>query len=205
MKALVLLALTIGTAQAQDSILTYHGLDMPGTITSFNQTTMMSTSQAFDASYIVQLDVSGSVAANDLKLVSVTAIASHYLFSLPSSLVGLGGPDFCSLAGCIDLTTKNGQLTGATVALSGNGFAAGIGPAGDSLFYQFGITSGDPCILRFNGQLCTISTANQTAGTWTVTTSSVPEIDASSAASGLTLLFGALAVLRPQRKSAKKP
>ncbi len=205
MKAFALLALTIGTAHAQDSILTYHGLDMPGTITSFNQTTMMSTSQAFDASFIIQLDISGSVAANHLKLVSVSAIAGRYLFNSPSSLVGLGGPDFCSMSGCIDLTTKGGQITGATIAVSGSGFAADVAPAGDSLFYQYGITGGDPCILGFNGQLCTISTANTTAGTWTVTTSSVPEIDPSSAASGLTLLVGALAVLRPKRQSAKKP
>jgi hypothetical protein len=198
-KTLALIALTIGTAQAQDSILTYQGMDMTGTITAFNQTTMMSVSQAFDASFLVQLDISGSVAANDLKLVSAEMIASHYIFDLPKSLVGLGGPDFCSMIGCIDLTTNSGRITGATIAISGNGFAADIGPAGDSLLYQFGII-GDECVLRFSGQLCTITTANKTPGTWAVKTTSVPEIDPTSAASGLMLLWGILAVLRSKRK-----
>ena len=35
MKTLALLALTVGMAQAQDTTLTYHGLDMTGTSTTY--------------------------------------------------------------------------------------------------------------------------------------------------------------------------
>jgi hypothetical protein len=205
MKTLALLALTVGMAQAQETTLTYHGLDMSGTATTLNTSTaMVIASSAFDASFFVQLDISGSLADHDLKLISADLIVSHYILNLPSSLVGQGGPDFCSLGGCIDLTTKNGQITGATIAISGTGpgvftNTANIGPAGDSFYYAFG-DPGATCN-RASGE-CILSAANKTPGTWSVATSSVPEIDPTSAASGLMLLFGSLAVVRSRRKGA---
>jgi len=131
-------------------------------------------------------------------------IGNQYILDLPSSLVGQGGPDFCSLGGCIDLTTKNGRITGATIAISFSGGvfnnAANIGPAGDSFSDSF-YDSYDMCLNRASGE-CILTAANKTPGTWTVATSSVPEIDPTSAASGLVLLFGSLAVVRSRRKSA---
>ena len=202
MKTLALLALTIGMAQAQDTTLTYHGLDMTGTSTTldFSTGTVLGSS-GFDASFFVQLDISGSLAAHNLQLLSADVIGGPYILEFAHPLVGQGGPDFCSLAGCIDLTTKNGQITGATIAISGSGFAsfntANIGPAGDSFYYAFG----DPGSTCMNGSgECILTAANKTPGTWTVATTSAPEIDPTSAASGLTLLLGTLAVLRSKRK-----
>jgi hypothetical protein len=201
MKTLALLALTVGMAQAQDTTLAYHGLDMTGTSTTLDLSTgTVIGSSAFDASFLVQLDISGSLAAHDLQLLSADVIASHYILDLPSSLVGQGGPDFCSLGGCIDLTTKNGQITGATIVISGSVGTANIGPAGDSFAFSFG-DPGDTCMNHASGE-CVLTAANKTPGTWTVATTSVPEIDPTSAASGLMLLFGSLAVVRSRRKSA---
>ena len=192
MKTLALLALTVGMAQAQDTTLTYQGLDMTGTSTDIGSYGIVSS--GFDTSLYVQLDISGSLAAHDLQLLSAFAIGSHYVLDT-SSLVGQGGPDFCSLGGCIDLTTKNGRITGATVAISigGGSVSASIGPAGDSFVYSF-YDPGDMCGNNRASGECILRTANMTPGTWTVVTSSVPEIDPTSAASGLMLLFGSLAV-----------
>jgi hypothetical protein len=199
MKTLALLALTVGMAQAQDTTLTYHGLEMTGTSTTYSFTKIVS--RGFETSLNVQLDVSGSLAAHDLQLLSAFVIGSHYILDT-SSLVGQGGPDFCSLGGCIDLTTKNGRITGATIAISSGGgiVSANIGPAGDSFVDSF-YDAGGMCLNGAAGE-CILTTANKTPGTWTVATSSVPEIDPTSAASGLMLLFGSLAVVRSRRKSA---
>jgi hypothetical protein len=153
----------------------------------------------FDTNFFVQLDISGSLAAHDLQLLSAFVIGSHYILDT-SPLVGQGGPDFCSLSDCIDLTTKNGRITGATVAIGSGGgsVSANIGPAGDSFVYSF-YDPGDMCGNNRASGECILSTANMTPGTWTVATSSVPEIDPTSAASGLLLLFGSLAVVRSRR------
>lgn len=204
MKTLALLALTVGVVQAQETTLTYHGLDMSGTATTLNTSTaMVIASSALDASFLVQLDISGSLADHDLKLLSADLIVDHHILDLPNLLIGEGGPDFCSMSSCIDLTTKNGRITGATIAISGSGSGvmntANIGPAGDSFYYAFG-DPGATCN-RASGE-CILTAANKTPGTWTVATTSVPEIDPTSAGSGLMLLCGSLAVLGSRRKSA---
>jgi hypothetical protein len=202
MKTLALLALTVGMAQAQDTTLTYQGLDITGTSTTYGPYGMVSS--GFLATFFVQLDISGSLAAHDLQLLSAYVAANQYVLDLPSPLVGQGGPDFCSLGGCIDLTTKNGRITGATIAISFSGGgvvnSANIGPAGDSFSYSF-YDPGDTCLNMASGE-CVLTAANKTPGTWTVATSSVPEIDPTSAASCLMLLFGSLAVVRSRRKRA---
>lgn len=200
MKTLALLALTVGIAQAQDTTLTYQGLDMTGTSTDYGSYGVVSS--GFETNFFVQLDFSGSLAAHDLQLLSAFVIGSHYILDT-SSLVGQGAPDFCSLGGCIDLTTKSGRVMGATVAISSSGgsVSANIGPAGDSFVYSF-YDPGDMCGNNRASGECILRTANMTPGTWTVATSSVPEIDPTSAASGLMLLFGWLAVVRSRRKHA---
>jgi len=206
MKTLALLALTVGMAQAQDTTLTYQGLDMTGTSTTYESVPpfMVIGSSGFEASFFVQLNISGSLASHDLQLLSADVIGNQYILDLPSSFVGQRGPDFCSLGSCIDLTTKNGRITGATVAISFSGGGvmntANIGPAGDSFSYSFA-DLGDMCMNQASGE-CFLTAANKTPGTWTVVTSSVPEIDPTSAATGLTLLFGFLAVMRSRRTSA---
>jgi hypothetical protein len=166
----LLLALTVGMAQAQDTTLTYHGLDMTGTSTTYSRVGPFS--HGFEANFFVQLDISGSLATHDLQLLSAVVIGNQYILDLPSSLVGQGGPDFCSLGGCIDLTTKNGRITGATIAISFSGGvfnnAANIGPAGDSFSDSF-YDSYDMCLNRASGE-CILTAANKTPGTWTVAT-----------------------------------
>jgi hypothetical protein len=100
----------------------------------------------------------------------------------------------------IELTTAQGVVTGAIVnwdnpAIGGSyiyDVSFSIGPQGDS--YD-NIVAGGPtgeCI-----PYCGVMESNSTPGTWQVVRT--PEIDPASAASGLTLLLGSIAVLRGRR------
>jgi hypothetical protein len=97
----------------------------------------------------------------------------------------------------IELTTANGVVTGAIVdwdkpAIGGSyifDVSFSIGPQGDT--YN-NIVAGGPsgeCI-----PYCGVMESNSTPGVWEVVR--VPELDPTSAAAGLTLLLGVVAVLR---------
>ena len=113
-------------------------------------------------------------------------------------------------SGCVTLTTSGNAVTGATIGIANNGyhespFALNIGPSGDSFsevtafdgYYGCGYSGNQTGTFTYvgNGSLCSMNVSNPTAGVWTV----VPEIDTTSAASGLTLLFGSLLVLHGRR------
>jgi hypothetical protein len=139
---------------------------------------------------------------------------------LPSTY--LNGASSCAQGGgfasCLTLTTLGDTVTGATISLNNyqprtTGFELTIGPNGDaySLFVFGGGSYGclPPGVGDFTGNYvgpasaspCTVNVSNPTAGVWSVGPSRVaaPEIDPTSAASGLTLLLGGLMVLRDRR------
>jgi hypothetical protein len=101
----------------------------------------------------------------------------------------------------IALTTANGVVTGAIVdwdkpAIGGSyifDISFSIGPHGDTYNnFAAGGPSGE-CL-----PYCGVMESNSTPGVWEVVRA--PEIDPASAASGLTLLLGSIAVLRGRRK-----
>jgi hypothetical protein len=130
--------------------------------------------------------------------------------------------DFCGPGdGCIDFTTSHGAITGATIGISGSTYHSAfdtlsIGPGGDSLSYLYGSVNGGcqsvplvhgtnsaGTVFTYSGPTirpCSINAGSSAAGTWTVTgVLAAPEIDPASAAGGLTLLLGGIAVLRGRR------
>jgi hypothetical protein len=106
-------------------------------------------------------------------------------------------------------TDANGVLTGWNIAVVGGIFegtnapsfaAITIGNAGDT--YSSGFSN--PSCNAPPGvpvDCYTVTESNAAAGFWKATVTQAPEMDPASAASGLTLLLGGLAVLRSRRKS----
>ena len=105
-------------------------------------------------------------------------------------------------------TDANGMLTAWNIVVSGGIFAGTntpsfaaitIGNAGDSFSSGFSSPScsappGVPV------DCFTITESNAAPGDWKASVTQAPEIDPASAASGLTLLLGSVAVLRGRRK-----
>jgi hypothetical protein len=172
--------------------------------------------------FTVSLTVDGSISANDLTLVSTAfnfngsnGVANFSpSIELDAQVITFGGVDFSVPGGDIILTSSNGAITGATVDLRNTPFREpssliDIGPTGDSFTYGYGgglggcqdlVLSG-PNPVPYAGPAinpCSVSASNATPGAWLVTTQA-PEIDTRSAASGLTLLLGGLAVMRGRR------
>ncbi len=182
----------------------------------------ISTTATFDAT----ITYSGSVAQNNLVIdsyqINVTANNGQNfelqeigqgLYPTGSQCPGAGGQ-----TGCLSLNTSGNTVTGATITLDYKGagghttfFDVSIGPNGDAFsemlwgngaygcsnsnsqgaFNYVGPASANPC---------TMNVSNPTAGVWTTApVVPVPEIDPTSAASGLTLLLGSMLVLRGRR------
>jgi hypothetical protein len=228
-KILGLVALLTGPATAQETTLNFQGGDMTGTST-FLPTGLTAPANGgipdlptapVIGTFTGSIVVDGSIAAHNLNLVdfgftftgnngtpfSVDAEPGQFAF-----LSG-GGVKFTSPTGEIDLTTSHGAITGASVFLS-DSFSHGpsdtlsLGAGGGSFTWEFGSTGGNCDNLKpqFEGGVYTGSTINPcslqvsgSSGAWLVTTTA-PEIDPASAASGLTLLLGGIAVLRGRRK-----
>jgi hypothetical protein len=182
----------------------------------------VSTIAAFNAS----VTYSGSVAQNDLVVdsyqINLTANNGQNfqlldigpgLYPTGSQCPGIGGQQ-----GCLSLTTSGDAVTGATINLNYLGagghttfFDVSIGPSGDAFSetawaaVAYGCsTGGYDGIFTYVGPNsalpCTMNVSNPTAGIWTtVPPTPVPEIDPTSAASGLTLLLGSVLVLRGRR------
>jgi hypothetical protein len=131
--------------------------------------------------------------------------------------------DFCGAGdGCIDFTTSHGAITGATIDITGANYhlpfdTLSIGPSGDSVSYLYATSNGGcqsvPLVHGANGtgtmftytgptiRPCSVNAGSASAGTWTVTGAlAAPEIDPASAAAGLTLLLGGMAVMRGRRQ-----
>ena len=231
----LLIAMAVpAVASAQTEALDYQGYVMGGTSSVLAPSymsgtpiggitlTKLSTTATFDA----QVTFSGSVAQNDLLIVSyqvdVTAINGNSFAAftnLGGGFVGdatlNSGGALCyttsaSVAGCINLTTSGGAVTGAVFNMSTEWLKApniqfAIGPDGDAFSYYVPPVSSNGChgstfytavYIGPANAPCAINVGNPTAGVWSVKSLNAPEIDPSSAASGLTLLLGSLLVLR---------
>jgi hypothetical protein len=241
----ILVMLTAGlmaapiAAIAQITTLSYDGDLMAGTSTYLptglivpNGTFATLPTAPVTGEFTASLAVSGSLAANNLKLISfdVTFNGSNGIpgFSPvidfgPAPLDSFGGPSFCTDAafggGCINLTTSNGAITGATWDLVNKGYhrsysTIDIGPTGDMFTFVYATTdgtcenqahppplSGGNVYTGMSINPCLVRASNKTPGEWLVTTIAAPEIDPAAAASGLLLLFGGVAVLRGRRKT----
>jgi hypothetical protein len=120
-----------------------------------------------------------------------------------------GGPG--QSASFVFSTDASGALTGWNINILGGilsgtnspSFAAiTLGNAGDS--YSAGFSSPSCAALPGVVTGCfTIAESNNASGSWSSTITRVPEIDSASAAGGLTLLFGSLAVLLSRRKNSR--
>lgn len=107
-------------------------------------------------------------------------------------------------------TDANGVLTGWNIDIVAGIFGGTNSPS----FADVTITNpGDTFSSGFSTPSCAappgvvtpcfnIFESNSAAGHWSSALTSAPEIDPASAATGLTLFFGALAVMRSKRKSA---
>jgi hypothetical protein len=122
----------------------------------------------------------------------------------------------------ICVTTADGAITGATVGLVDSAYRGtpsqlSIGPQGDMASYLYSTTlqgtcgniaSEGPPGATYTGSTispCSVQAASSTPGTWTVTTTSAPEIDPGTAASALTLLAGFAALVRGRRRATAGP
>jgi hypothetical protein len=216
-------------ATAQVTTLFYQGDFMTGTSTYLpvgltappdGQATLP-TAPVLGA-FTVSLTVDGSISANDLTLVSnaINFNGSNGVanfspnIQLDAQVSSFGTVDFSVPGGDIILTSSNGAISGATVDLRNTPFhepssLIDIGPTGDSFTYGYGGGQGGCVNLAISGpnpvpyagpaiNPCSVTAGNATPGAWLVTTQA-PEIDTASAASGLTLLLGGLAVMRGRR------
>jgi hypothetical protein len=104
-------------------------------------------------------------------------------------------------------TDAHGLITGWSIAVVGGIFEGTNSPS----FAQITIgNAGDTFSTGFSSPECavppgvpapcyTVTESNAAAGSWSSTVARAPEIDSTSAASGLTLLLGGIAVLRGRR------
>jgi hypothetical protein len=191
------IALVAGStaANAQEVTLDYTGSVMSGTLYSGHPygtppvTSPISGDIFFTGS--ITVDRSG-LGANDWAVVS-------YNISLDGG-PPLAGPGFPIPS--FSLTTVNGVPTGATVGWS---YQSSGGGNLASTSFEFGGSSGDSYTNTYGSgfqlncvPFCGVVEGSSTPGVWQA--ASAPEIDPASAASGLTLLFGGLAVMRGRRK-----
>jgi hypothetical protein len=172
----------------------------------------------FSGNLSLSIQLTGSFAQKDLYVTSFQGdIGGAGLYVGPGPLSWMGTPTVCGPPGCIDFITSNGAILGATLDVFGNEYHNSydhitIGANGDSVSYSFADTNGG-CLSHLSTigantyantgpaiNPCSVDASNRTAGTWTVTGAlAAPEIDPAFAASGLTLLFGGIAVLRGRR------
>lgn len=219
MKTLALLALSIGMAQAQDTTLTYQGSLMTGTATTFNPGGSL-TAQPFTGAYSILLVFHPftsqphywSLVSYSFAVVGPDPININ-IGPQPLGVSGNFQTSFCGSEGCVMPTFSNGAMTGATVDLNNSAYHSDnsqviINAIGDSFSFTHGDNNGlcggsstPPTSFIPN---CQIGAGSTHPGVWSVNgvpqINRTPEIDPSSAASGLTLLFGALAVLRSKRR-----
>jgi|HubBroStandDraft_1064217.scaffolds.fasta_scaffold06705_8 hypothetical protein len=213
---------------AQTTTLAYQGNVMSGSssylpsgFTYPSEGGVVLPSSPFSGTYTASITLTGSLAANNLYITSYSLSltgSNGYTDGSSSDSAGPaspiyveypGGTSFCgSLTGsCIDLTTANGAITGASIEIFSSGYhesttVFGLESSGDWYSSQANGTNGGCNIPYAPGSVytgptinpCTVSAGNAAAGNWTV--SHVPEMDGSSALSGMMLLIGGAAVLR---------
>jgi hypothetical protein len=188
MKTLTILALTLLAAAAADAQQTW-------TYTDANAN--------FDGS----ITIAQPLAANGTQIATITALNFTGMdlegFTTPYGLVMNGG-----LQGTpqIDFTMTKGAVTYWAINWSfdtpgtntGNNVTVALSPTGDS-FYS--LVSGFGCQPPPGlPSPCQPISFSGSGGSWVDPPASAPEIDPASAAAGLTLLLGGLAVLRGSRQ-----
>ena len=208
-KYVMVLALITGPIAATADITT---LDYQGSLMTGSEFDLASGSSPFSGNFDVSIVLTGSLAAHDLSLVSFDLTLANVGQSIVAPYIPVlggnnGGMTFQYVAGQqanvgnLQLTTSNGELTGATMSLPFGGYHANtsivnIGTNGDSYYF----VPFPYCGSTSFASLCDGSMSSAIAGLWSVTESTAaPEIDPSSAVSGLTLLIGGLALVRGRR------
>jgi len=154
--------------------------------------------------------ISGSVVLNTPLGADVNANVIPASFSFPAIYIDSPAPGYIGGWGVntysFTFTTDAGTIVGWDI-----NFALATGGGTNSPVTEDAVISnhGDGYVLQPSGVGCTagpgqpdpcppISGFNTTPGSWTI--AAAPEIDPASAASGLMLLFGGVAVLRGRRK-----
>jgi hypothetical protein len=204
----VAIALLAGpmVSNAQTETLDYIG----SPFTSFGFTGTMSDALANSIPQNTGEIVLSSPLGDNLHNFAVTPVSWSFDRSTPNGVFlrsnsPFPGPD--DVATFLFSTNASGMLTAWNIVVSGGilqdttaqSFAAvTINNAGDS----FSSGTGSPsCQLPEPATACfTLKQSNTAAGAWTATFAKAPEIDPASAASGLMLLLGGLAVVCGRRK-----
>lgn len=220
------LAFGTGMAQAQSTVLEYQGNIMIGTNTSLptGQSSLPLPSAPFGGYFTALINLEGPIGPTSLMLQSwqVNLDGTNGI-----NLTFGGGNEAPILLNCclngsgfvgpdeIGITTLDGAITGATMGIGLNFYHSPtaeitIGPAGDSIFYQYGTTQGacENMVPAYSGgspyegppiNPCLVDASTDKPGRWTV--SAAPEIDPRFGITALTLLLGGLAVLRGSHRA----
>jgi hypothetical protein len=189
---------------------TYYNNPTPPQLLTPQQFAASFTSAPFTGNITASLQESGSAGGEVLSgTVNVTGSAGTNInLSFGLAALEYGSPPFLAFdgsSGTVNLLMSNGAITGATMDITFSSYHEPtmfltIGPTGSAtLDYLYNGTNG-PCTQQGADEPnpCTLTAASNSAGVWQAT--GAPEIDPASAASGLTLLLGGLAVMRGRRK-----
>jgi hypothetical protein len=208
-------------AGAQILTLDYQSNALTGNTSFYSgpQVTPFTTQQEYSAAFTttpfigsLTATLAGSLGGDLSGLIDVTGVSSsgtpfNWGFNVNAESLG-GDPlqfsTFAGSSGGIDLTTQNGVITGAIMNIDfssyhGPSMSLTVGPYGDSVSFTQGGSEGLCTYVASGGggNPCTVVASSTSAGAWLAT--QAPEIDPASAASGLTLLLGGLAVMRGRR------
>ncbi len=176
-------------AYAQVTTLDYLG-SANGIVNTFDGHDPPTTSP-FTGTFTAEVVVDGSVAANNLSIASYSVAGPVSISG--ASLANQGGSNWLLAGGELSLIATGDVITGATFLYTekpGNG-------AGDALL-NISLTGDSFSVGHFSpGTGVGTQIYGGGSGVWTATTA--PEMDPDSWGTGLTLLFGGLAVLYTRR------
>jgi hypothetical protein len=136
--------------------------------------------------------------------ITVTSLVSGFPLSLgPGGPLGLWSTNLYVYNG-VGSVLVNDSLTSAIINFNSNFYhtppwSVRVDGSGAVVDYLFASTQGTCQNGSHISDLCSFAAGSHGAGTWTTTTQA-PEIDSASAASGLTLLLGGIAVLRTRKR-----
>jgi hypothetical protein len=180
-RLLLMLCLISSTALAQESIYDYQGLVMTGTSDWFGQ--VLPDTETYTASLTFHGPLTNPNTDFDLQ-VTAAGTSGRSSELVPDCLIG-GGCNSATVA----LNTEGNTLTSADITIPD--FNVDIGAKGDNII-----------VVGLDGTTL-LSVSNNTPGTWTNATpgtTKAPELDPATAGGGVTLLVGALLVLRGRRQ-----
>lgn len=218
--ALLVLASFSSMATAQEYVLTYTG-QVTGTEDSILTGATEPTPAPYSATFSAFIDLSGPV--NNLTLGTASGLGADvqapFNFNGPNSFFSSVPNTMGADAAEIDIITQGGSIQGAKVTFTDFPNSFSISPTGaaselvvfnSNIFggcetQLGGITNSVPGTVANPGAPipCSVNAA-ATTGTWTLTTTAAPEIDPASAWSALTLLAGALALMRGRKVATRR-